>query len=483
MAEYQRHPLARPHDVGQDFWAAGYAGPSLWDRQKYIDPRTGQVWESLEEALRFLSEHTMPDITARDVNLPPGPPGEAAFRISQEVPTILQRPPGPAPVVTAVPEVSSGVPVQRDDISNWRVNQEHELRKAIEREETEPQLQNIKTSMLSRLIPSAQASDLAPLPPPPTREELVDRGLALQELLALEEASSGPTTLRQPQIGPTQLEQPQIGPSVLRRPSIPTELPGGKIVDGKLVLDESREAWKEFMRRESREIEPSLLDGPERPELLNLWDSIEEAGSKIKEVATNLWDYMPSPISASEASSSDVDLFNNWEKNYWAKGKKASNKFKTDAFETFSLYNSGKITIPKIAKDAIDIAVEVFGTDYGKDGKARNKRYGEENLRKDLERIGLIESARYATVLPYNTKSTDSGYWQVKASTAKDSLEKAPQHFGERFDKEFGPKWSHDKLLKMSEDELKDLMRVEKERNQALAASFAAVKILQTFDY
>ena len=484
MAEYQRHPLARPHNVGQDFWAVGYAGPSLWDRQKYIDPRTGQVWESLEEALKYMNvEASIPDIRSSDIWR--GPPVEGSVRTPRgRIESVIPVDYPPSEVtVSGIPEVSSGVPVQRDDLSNWRVNQEHELRKAIEREETEPELQSIDTSMLSRLIPSAQASDLAPLPPPPTREELVDRGLALQELLALEEASSGPTTLRQPQIGPTQLEQPQIGPSVLRRPSIPTELPGGKIVDGKLVLDESREAWKEFMRRESREIEPSLLDGPERPELLNLWDSIEEAGSKIKEVATNLWDYMPSPISASEASSSDVDLFNNWEKNYWAKGKKASNKFKTDAFETFSLYNSGKITIPKIAKDAIDIAVEVFGTDYGKDGKARNKRYGEENLRKDLERIGLIESARYATVLPYNTKSTDSGYWQVKASTAKDSLEKAPQHFGERFDKEFGPKWSHDKLLKMSEDELKDLMRVEKERNQALAASFAAVKILQTFDY
>ena len=222
MAEYQRHPLARPHDVGQDFWAVNYAGPSLMDRQKYIDPRTGQVWESLEEALRFLREHTMPDITARDVNLPPGPPGEAAFRISQEVPTILPRPAGPAPVVTAVPEVSSGVPVQRDDISNWRVNQEHELRKAIEREETEPELQSIDTSMLSRLIPSAQASDLAPLPPP--------------------------------QIGPTQIEQPEVGPSLLEPPPIPIkaktiDLPGGKIVDGELILDESPEAWAEFINR------------------------------------------------------------------------------------------------------------------------------------------------------------------------------------------------------------------------------------------
>ena len=67
MAEYQRHPLARPHDVGQDFWAAGYTGPSLWDRQKYIDPRTGQVWESLEEALKYANiEASIPDIRSSD---------------------------------------------------------------------------------------------------------------------------------------------------------------------------------------------------------------------------------------------------------------------------------------------------------------------------------------------------------------------------------------------------------------------------------
>jgi len=268
MAEYQRHPLASPYDVGQDFWAVNYAGPSLMDRKRYIDPRTGQVWESLEEALRFYRssgyqqwdegipddpnvEAAMPDI--RSV-IPPGPPGEAAFRASQAVPSVLpERRITAPPVVSALPP-SNGVPVQRDDLSNWRVNQEHELRKALEREETEPQLQGIDTSMLSRLISSAQASDLVPLPRPPTREELVDRGLALQELLKLEEA---PTV-------PTQLEKPRTFRA--GTPSDHIQLPGGKIVDGKLILDESPEAWKEFMRREPREVEPSLLKEKELKE-------------------------------------------------------------------------------------------------------------------------------------------------------------------------------------------------------------------------
>jgi hypothetical protein len=467
------------------FWAVDYdPNAALWNRQKYIDPRTGKVWESLEEALRFIGvDHVMPDITARDVYLPSGPPGEAAFRISQEVPTILPRPAGSAPVVTAVPEVSSGVPVQSDEISNWRVNQEHELRKALEREETEPELQSIDTSMLSRLIPSAQASDLAPLPRPLTSEELwedrIDRGVALQELLALEEAPSGPTQLEQPEVGPSLLEPPPIRSRTI-------DLPGGKIVNGKLVLDESREAWREFMRREPREIEPSLWDGPERPELLNLWDSIEEAGSKIKEVATNLWDYMPSPISASEASSTipteDQFFFDNWHDNYYS-GDKKEGAFLYNAGIKLGKLRRGTLPLTPIAEKAIDIAVDIFGTDYGKDGKARKKRYGKDRLREDLRRIGALESS-YSTVVAGNPKNTDSGYWQVQPETAKNSLEHARAHFGENFDDEFrSDGWTYDKLLQMTEDELQALMRVEKERNQALAASFAAVKILQTFDY
>lgn len=223
MAEYQRHPLSRPHDVGQDFWAVNYAGPSLMDRQKYIDPRTGQVWESLEEALKYANiEASIPDIRSSDIWR--GPPVEGSVRTPTErIESVIPVDYPPSEVtVSGIPEVSSGVPVQRDDLSNWRVNQEHELRKALEREETEPQLQNIKTSMLSRLIPSAQASDLAPLPPP--------------------------------QISPTQIEPPEVGPSLLEPPPIPIkaktiDLPGGKIENGELVLDESPEAWAEFINR------------------------------------------------------------------------------------------------------------------------------------------------------------------------------------------------------------------------------------------
>jgi len=157
MAEYQRHPLARPHDVGQDFWAVNYAGPSLMDRQKYIDPRTGQVWESLEEALRFLAgptdyqqwdelgrlpddpnvEAVMPDIRA---GIPPGPPGEAAFRASQEVPTILpERRITPPDVVTGLLEApDTGVTISESTYDYDQAQREADLQRAIRREETDP---------------------------------------------------------------------------------------------------------------------------------------------------------------------------------------------------------------------------------------------------------------------------------------------------------------------------------------------------------
>ena len=222
MALESRGGHLQPYRPG--FWAVDYdPSAALWNRQKYIDPRTGQVWESLEEALKYANiEASIPDIRSSDIWR--GPPVEGSVRTPTErIESVIPVDYPPSEVtVSGIPEVSSGVPVQSDDLSNWRVNQEHELRKALEREETEPQLQNIKTSMLSRLIPSAQASDLAPLPPP--------------------------------QISPTQIEPPEVGPSLLEPPPIPIkaktiDLPGGKIENGELILDESPEAWAEFINR------------------------------------------------------------------------------------------------------------------------------------------------------------------------------------------------------------------------------------------
>jgi len=459
MAEYQRHPLARPHDVGQDFWAVGYAGPSLWDRQKYIDPRTGQVWESLEEALKYMNvEASIPDIRSSDIWR--GPPVEGSVRTPRgRIESVIPVDYPPSEVtVSGIPEVSSGVPVQRDDISNWRVNQEHELRKALEREETEPELQSIDTSMLSRLIPSAQASDLAPLPPP--------------------------------QIGPTQIEQPEVGPSLLEPPPIPIkaktiDLPGGKIVDGELILDESPEAWAEFINRkvEVPRVERTEEAAPE--EKGGLLDDLESLNRE--DILSNILDLIVPEAGAADTPPVTVKNYTpdkfleNWEKYYWA-GEGAGKDPKKDLWlsDAKDRMKTGTVFPKKrsrVIKTAIDAAVNVFGGDYGKD---KSKRYSASRLRKDLINTGWVES-NYSTV-KNSQGGSDSGYWQVQPNTAYDLLRSAKAHFvikngTSKFEQEFG---DYDELLKLSRAELKKRMRDEDD--QRLAAAFAALKILTTFD-
>ena len=459
MAEYQRHPLARPHDVGQDFWAVGYAGPSLWDRQKYIDPRTGQVWESLEEALKYMNvEASIPDIRSSDIWR--GPPVEGSVRTPRgRIESVIPVDYPPSEVtVSGIPEVSSGVPVQRDDISNWRVNQEHELRKAIEREETEPELQSIDTSMLSRLIPSAQASDLAPLPPP--------------------------------QIGPTQIEQPEVEPSLLEPPPIPIkaktiDLPGGKIVDGELILDESPEAWAEFINRkvEVPRVERTEEAAPE--EKGGLLDDLESLNRE--DILSNILDLIVPEAGAADTPPVTVKNYTpdkfleNWEKYYWA-GEGAGKDPKKDLWlsDAKDRMKTGTVFPKKrsrVIKTAIDAAVNVFGGDYGKD---KSKRYSASRLRKDLINTGWVES-NYSTV-KNSQGGSDSGYWQVQPNTAYDLLRSAKAHFvikngTSKFEQEFG---DYDELLKLSRAELKKRMRDEDD--QRLAAAFAALKILTTFD-
>ena len=370
-------------------------------------------------------------------------------------------------MVTAVPEVSSGVPVQRDDISNWRVNQEHELRKAIEREETEPQFQSIDTSMLSRLIPSAQASDLAPLPPP--------------------------------QIGPTQIEPPEVGPSLLEPPPIRSrtiDLPGGKIVNGKLVLDESREAWKEFRDRKvevprverTEEAAPeSILDGW-KEEGKSLLDGLESLNRD--DILQNILGLLH-PISAAESADNPLpyvegytpDTFlDNWKEYYWAGEGIGEDPKKKEWLEGAKRKMARNTVFPsKVSaevSDAIDKAVAIFGGDYGKD---KSRRYSSNRLRNDLVNTGWVES-EYVFLTNQNGGS-DSGYWQMQPTTAYNLLRSAKPHFYNpdkttKFEKEFG---SYHDLLKLSEDELKKKLRDKDE--QDFAAALAAVKIITTFDY
>jgi hypothetical protein len=224
----------------------------------------------------------------------------------------------------------------------------------------------------------------------------------------------------------------------------------------------------------------------ERPLLDQIKEAFWEILGGVKEGLLGL-----SPISDAGATMlpEDQDFFRNYIDNYYAgKEKTKVNNAKANAKDKLSKLRGGSLSIPPIAQNAIDTAVDIFGTDYGKDGKARKKRYGVDRLRADLERIGAIES-EYVHLKNLGGGS-DSGYWQVQPLTAFNSLRDAPDHFGKDFDEKFAPHgWSYNELLQMTKDELQALMR-ERDKygkpvpiNQALAASFAAVKILQTFDY
>ena len=225
----------------------------------------------------------------------------------------------------------------------------------------------------------------------------------------------------------------------------------------------------------------SLLDSPDE----GTWSKIKEMATNIGErAAVGLLGLIPESMAQIPVDEADRELLDNYITYYYAGKKDVSD----NARKQLEALRDGSLSIPTIATDAINIAVDIFGTDYGKGGKARKQRYGEDRLRADLERLGAIES-EYVHLKNLDGGS-DSGYWQVQPLTAWNSLRDAPDHFGKDFDEKFAPEgWSYDELLQMTEDQLQTLMRKKDKKgnpvpiNQALVASFAAVKILQTFDY
>ena len=125
------------------------------------------------------------------------------------------------------------------------------------------------------------------------------------------------------------------------------------------------------------------------------------------------------------------------------------------------------IPVPLDAQDAIDKAVSIFGGDNG---------YPEWRLQKDLENIGKVESD-YVHKVAFNNQPERS-YWQVNPETARDSLVNAAVLFGKDFNKEFSKYGGYKGLLKKSISELQQLLLDDDE----LAAAFAAVKVVQTFE-
>ena len=173
-------------------------------------------------------------------------------------------------------------------------------------------------------------------------------------------------------------------------------------------------------------------------------------------------------VEVPKAEKKGYNFRNNWEKYYYA-GKPKGDEY----MEGFQERLSSKKAIPDKAKEAIEIAVDIFGGDKDKNGK----RYSADRLRKDLQNIGRVESQ-------YRKKEsivggTEKGWWQVKPSTAKDALKNAKKHFGKKFNKHFEKYGGYDGLWDRAQ---KGTLSALMLKDEQLAAAFAAVQVIRTFD-
>jgi len=198
---YKRDPLAEPFNIGHDFWAVDYdPNAALWRRLGYeYNPDTGQ-WELPEKAIGGTGyQHwdvgadyvpsvssVMPDIRARDLYTPPGPSGEASFRASLAVPSILQAGNGlvPRPVTTAAvdqppdgelaqtlgpqrtleqlhAEVEAERKIQED--IEWRDKAEQELWDDLRKEDVKPP--EVQIANIPEIMPPGYGESIGLLPP------------------------------------------------------------------------------------------------------------------------------------------------------------------------------------------------------------------------------------------------------------------------------------------------------------------------------
>jgi hypothetical protein len=150
------------------------------------------------------------------------------------------------------------------------------------------------------------------------------------------------------------------------------------------------------------------------------------------------------------------DFWKNWQKYY-----------NTIQPVTDKMRDKLSMAVPAEAESAISNAVYIFGGD---------NNYPEDRLREDLRHIGKVESEYFHKKALNN--APERGWWQVHPATAMDSLRNAPKLFGEKFNEAFERYGGYKGLLKLSRDELQELLFLDNE----LAAAFAAVKVVQTFE-
>ena len=179
-----------------------------------------------------------------------------------------------------------------------------------------------------------------------------------------------------------------------------------------------------------------------------------------------------------ENKSNDlVSIVGNWFKNYHAKeyaSEQDSSMARNSAQDRAKRLDINNI--PDDAKNAIQTAIYITGTDIkSKSGERQNPN----TLENTLYYVGQMESE-------YRTKTQMEGgpaksYWQVEPETAKDILTNASNYFGDKFEEKFSGTYganAKQKLDNMSMEQLSEAL----EKDDSLAATFAAMKINQTYD-
>ena len=140
LGGYGADVRAPPEKIGGTGYQQGLIPsdePGMADFRGFAGPTGYQQWDVGADYVPGISS-VMPDIRSRDLYTPPGPPGEAAFRQSQAVPSTLQAGNGliSQPVTTGLIEQPTGAAQSTFDYG--RALLEEELQRSIRREETEP---------------------------------------------------------------------------------------------------------------------------------------------------------------------------------------------------------------------------------------------------------------------------------------------------------------------------------------------------------
>jgi len=308
-------------------------------------------------------------------------------------------------------------------------------------------------------------------------------------VLPLQKPMGYPTPLAQPVSGPLRLQQPTIPLRPLERPPVPVRLSVRRDQDGWAVYsaDGQKVAGPFATEFEASDISTAMgemlgsapiseyqkmggslkyqeptefkIEGRPVPEP----KEIKSNGllDPIKEMGTSILDFFIEKSEGADSlltTSPQYEFWDNWQKHY-------------NTIQTVDQKMRDKVKntpVSPLAEGPIDIAVEIFGGDMG---------YPAWRLRKDLENIGKVESD-YKHEVAFDNKPERS-FWQIHPDTAMDALENASALFGQKFEDHFGKRYGGYKgLKKKSWKEIQQLLLDDRE----LAAAFAAIKVVRTFE-